>query len=69
MDLQQVFGTILTIAGAAILVFAVVVVLGGASSFFGLAVEGWEALVVGILGLIFFSTGIGLIKSHNSGGR
>lgn len=67
MDLKQVFGTILTIAGAAILIFAVVIVLGGASTFFGLAVNGWEALVVGILGLIFFSTGINLIKHSNTG--
>lgn len=67
MDIKQVFGTILTLAGAAILVFAVVVVLGGASAFFGLPVDGWEALVVGILGFIFFSTGISLIKHGNSG--
>ncbi len=69
MDLKQIFGTLFTLAGAAILVFAVIIVLDGASSFFGLAVEGWEALVVGILGFIFFSTGIGLIKNNNSGGR
>lgn len=66
MDLKQVFGTILTLTGAAILIFAVIIVLGGASSFFGLAVDGWEALVVGILGLIFFSTGINLIKHSDT---
>lgn len=65
MDLKQIFGTILTLAGAGILVFAVLVVLGGASTFFGLPVEGWKALVVALLGLIFFSTGISLIK-HSS---
>lgn len=64
MDIKHIFGTILTLAGAGILVFAVIVVLGGANSFFGLSVEGWESLVVGLLGLIFFSTGIGLIKSR-----
>ena len=69
MDLKQIFGTILTIAGAAILVFAVVIVLDGANSFFGLPVEGWEALVVAILGFVFFSTGIGLIKNSDSGRR
>lgn len=66
MDIKQIFGTILTLTGAGILVFAVIVVLGGATSFFGLSVEGWETLVVAILGLIFFSTGVGLIKHGNS---
>lgn len=66
MDLKQVFGTIFTLIGAAILVFAVWVVLGGASNFLGLPVDGWESLVVAILGLIFFSTGIGLIKNSNT---
>ena len=69
MDLKQIFGTILTIAGAAILVFAVVIVLDGANSFLGLPVEGWEVLSVAILGFIFFSTGIGLIKNSDSGRR
>lgn len=65
MDLKQLFGTILTICGAAILIFAVLIALGGISTFLGLPVDGWQAIIVGILGLIFFSTGINLIKHSN----
>lgn len=62
MDLKQLFGAFFTLVGAAILIFAVVAALGGVSSFFGLSVVGWESLVVGLLGFIFFSTGISLLK-------
>lgn len=62
MDLKQIFGAFFTLIGAAILIFAVVAALGGVSSFFGLSVVGWESLVVGLLGFIFFSTGINLLK-------
>lgn len=65
MDLKQLFGSILTIIGAAILIFAVLIALDGIDTFFGLPVNGWQALIVGILGLIFFSTGINLIKHSN----
>jgi hypothetical protein len=64
MDIKQLFGAFFTLAGAAILIFAVVAALGGVNSFFGLAVVGWESLIVGILGFIFFSTGINLLKSR-----
>lgn len=62
MDLKQIFGAFFTLVGAAILIFAVVAALGGVSSFFGLSVVGWESLIVGLLGFIFFSTGINLLK-------
>ena len=62
MDLKQLFGAFFTLVGAAILIFAVVAALGGANSFFGLSVVGWKSLIVGILGFIFFSTGINLLK-------
>jgi Na+/phosphate symporter len=65
MDLKQIFGSLFTLIGAAILIYAVLIVLGGTKTFFGLEAEGWKAFVVGLLGLIFFSTGINLIKHHN----
>ncbi len=56
MNLKRIFGTILTILGIVGLVFAA---MGFVKS------DGaWrELLVYGVLGLIFFMTGIGLIKS------
>lgn len=65
MDIKQLFGTILTIIGAGILIFAVLIALDGVDTFFGLPVDGWQAFIVGILGLIFFSTGINLLKHSN----
>lgn len=65
MDIKQIFGAFFTLTGAAILIFAVVAALGGVNRFFGLAIAGgWESLIVGILGFIFFSTGINLLKSR-----
>lgn len=65
MDLKQLFGSILTILGAATLIIAVLIALDGIDTFFGLTVDGWQALIIGLLGLIFFSTGINLIKHSN----
>ena len=62
MDIKQLFGAFFTLVGAAILVFAAVAALGGVSNFLGLSVVGWESLIVGILGFIFFTTGINLLK-------
>ncbi|WP_374166100.1 hypothetical protein [Arcticibacter sp. MXS-1] len=56
MNLKRTFGTILTILGIAGLIYAA----------YGFVQEEgtWRELAVyGVLGIIFFSTGVGLIKT------
>ena len=63
MSLQKIFGTILTLLGITILIFAGIAALQGGASLFGLAISQWEAIIPFILGLIFFTSGIKLIKT------
>lgn len=62
MDLKQVFGTILTLLGTIILIVSVMAIISGGSTFMGLALGVWQGTIVAVLGLIFFLTGISLIK-------
>jgi uncharacterized membrane protein len=62
MDLKQVFGTILTILGIIILIFSVFAIISGGASFMGMSLGVWQGVIVSVLGLIFFLTGISLIK-------
>ncbi|EMR02648.1 hypothetical protein [Cesiribacter andamanensis] len=62
MDLKQVFGTILTLLGIVILLVAVMAIIGGGANFMGISLGIWQGAVVALLGLVFFLTGIGLIK-------
>lgn len=56
MELKSIFGTLLTIIGIAGLIY-------GAYLFLGEENSDWKTIVVAfILGLIFFSSGMGLIK-------
>ncbi|RXF71841.1 hypothetical protein [Arcticibacter tournemirensis] len=56
MNLKRTFGTILTILGVVGLIYAAIGFVQESGS--------WRELAVyGVLGLIFFSTGIGLIRS------
>lgn len=66
MDLKQVFGTILTVLGIIILIVAVVGIISGGTNIMGLAMGVWQATIVSVLGLIFFLTGISLIKNTSS---
>ncbi len=56
MNLKRIFGTILTILGVVGLIYAAYGFVQNEGS--------WrELLVYGVLGIIFFSTGVGLIKT------
>lgn len=56
MELKSIFGTLLTIIGIAGLIYGAYLFLGEGSS-------DWKTIVVAFfLGLIFFSSGMGLIK-------
>jgi uncharacterized membrane protein len=56
MNLKRTFGTILTILGIVGLIYAAIGFIQGS--------EGAKELIVyGVLGIIFFFTGIGLVKN------
>jgi hypothetical protein len=62
MKTKQTFGIIFTIMGAALLLISAYVVLAEAVVIIGIEVESLEAIVTAILGTIFFSSGIKLIR-------
>jgi uncharacterized membrane protein len=65
MNVKRIFGIILTILGIAGLIYAAVVFLNAGGS-----TNDTKALIVyGILGSIFFFTGIGLIKGTHDDSR
>ncbi len=55
MNVKRTFGTILTILGIIGLIYAAVIFVSGGENYKSLA-------VYGVLGLIFFISGIGLVK-------
>jgi uncharacterized membrane protein len=59
MNIKRIFGTLLTILGIAALIYAAVLFVntsGGMRDVRGL-------IIYGILGLLFFGSGIGLVKT------
>lgn len=57
MNLKRIFGSILTTLGIVGLIYAAFMFIQGQGG------ESWKTLIVlSILGLIFFTSGIGLIK-------
>lgn len=63
MKLQKIFGSILTLLGIAMLIFAGIAFLQGGAAIFDLAISQWEAVVPFVIGIIFFSSGIKLINA------
>jgi uncharacterized membrane protein len=60
MTIKKILGTVLTILGCVVLIYA-------ASLFLADNITNWKELIVSfVLGVIFFSSGIGLIK-HTDG--
>lgn len=58
MNVKRIFGTILTVLGIIALIYAAILFVNGAGS------SNTKALITyGILGIIFFSSGIGLIRT------
>ena len=56
MNLKRIFGTILTVLGIIGLIYAAIGFVQNS--------EGYKMLVVfGVLGIVFFITGIGLVRS------
>ncbi len=63
MKLQKVFGTILTLLGVVMLIFAGIAFLQEGAVILGLSITQWEAAVPFVIGIIFFSSGIKLINA------
>ncbi|ALJ00665.1 hypothetical protein [Rufibacter tibetensis] len=62
MNLKRTFGTILTVLGIVGLIWGAYTFLAGGGSVGNVSVNQFSSLVPFILGLIFFFTGISLIK-------
>ena len=62
MDLKQVFGTILTVLGIIILLVSVYAIVSNGATVLGMTMGVWQGVIISVLGLIFFLTGISLIK-------
>lgn len=65
MNLKRIFGVILTVLGIAGLIYAAVVFMGAE----GTQNQIKTLLVYGILGAVFFFTGIGLIRNTQDDAR
>lgn len=63
MNMKRTFGAILTILGIVGIIWAAVAFLSGGSAVGGVAVGRYTAAVPFIVGLIFFFSGISLVKT------
>lgn len=62
MNMKRTFGAILTILGIAALIWSAVAFLSGGTRIGNISLDKITALVPFVIGLIFFFSGIGLIK-------
>ncbi len=62
MNLKRTFGAILTILGIIFIIWAAYAFMSGGSSMGDVSVSKFSSIVPFIVGLIFFMSGIGLIK-------
>lgn len=63
MDLKKIFGSTLTIMGIILVLYACVAFLSDGKVILGLSVSKWEAIVPFLVGIVFLSSGIKLIKN------
>lgn len=62
MNMKRTFGAILTILGIIFIIWASYAFMSGGGSVGDVSVGKWNAIIPFIVGLIFFGSGIGLIK-------
>jgi uncharacterized membrane protein len=62
MDLKQTFGAILTILGIVFLIYGAYAFLAGGGKLGNLHIDQFSAAVPFVVGLIFFFSGLSLIK-------
>jgi threonine/homoserine/homoserine lactone efflux protein len=63
MELKQIMGITITILGMLCIGFGAYVLMMGETQLFGSPINRWEALVPLILGLVFFGSGVSLVRS------
>ncbi len=63
MEIKKIFGSTLTILGIIVVLYACVAFLSDGKEVFGLSVSKWEALVPFLVGVVFLSSGISLLKN------
>jgi uncharacterized membrane protein len=64
-DLKRLFGSILIILGIIVVLYSCIAFLSDGRTIMGLSVDRFEALAPFIVGIIFLSSGVGLLKSAN----
>ncbi|PIQ21529.1 MAG: hypothetical protein COW65_08510 [Cytophagales bacterium CG18_big_fil_WC_8_21_14_2_50_42_9] len=63
MNMKRTFGAVLTILGIIFIIWAAYAFMSGGSSVGNISVGKAKSIVPFIVGLIFFSSGIGLVKN------
>ncbi|WP_266367714.1 hypothetical protein [Tellurirhabdus rosea] len=61
-NFRRFFGAMLTILGTIVILFACVAFLSDGKPVLGLSVTEWEALAPFLVGVVFFSAGISLVR-------
>ena len=61
-NLRRFFGSMLTILGIIVMLYACVAFLSDGKPVLGLSVTKWESVVPFIVGLIFLLTGVNLVR-------
>ena len=61
-NLRRFFGSMLTILGTIVILYACVAFLSDGKTVLGLSVTKWESAVPFIVGLIFLLTGVNLVR-------
>ncbi len=63
MDIKKIFGSTLTVLGIIIVLFACIAFLSDGRMIAGLSVNNYESIVPFLVGLVFLSSGISLLKN------
>ncbi|MDJ1466262.1 hypothetical protein QNI19_21180 [Cytophagaceae bacterium DM2B3-1] len=66
LDLKKVFGSVLTVLGIVMVLFACVAFLSDGKAVLGLSVSKWESLVPFVVGFLFFMGGLSLIRQTSN---
>jgi uncharacterized membrane protein len=65
IDLKKIFGSVLTILGTVVVLYACAAFLSDGRTLLGFSVSKTESIVPFIVGLVFFMSGVSLIRQIN----
>ena len=63
IDLKKIFGSVLTVLGVVIVLYACIAFLSDGRPVMGLSVTKSESIVPFLVGLVFFAAGVSLIRT------